>query len=242
MSILSSGGVELGRPQDEIAVTTDLIQPSTVGGILVALQQPRPDHPFKLGTENVIEDCPTLKALCEVFHAVSRGSLNLLRDISVIDLLPYTTEEDWNHMSDDEKQRIFELSQFAIGAKKPDVVLCAGKIRMPKSCWRVKGEMWKLESIGVGKVFPTNIPHIKLKDRYGSWINIRRVNGFHPSYALAHHPEYSPFRQLFFLVVVQACAFYSGTPLCDEEWMKELRLRCSCHPEYLSGERDLFRS
>jgi hypothetical protein len=37
------------------------------------------------------EDCATLRALEDVFFVVSRRNLALLRDISVIDLVPYTT-------------------------------------------------------------------------------------------------------------------------------------------------------
>ncbi|KAK4121208.1 hypothetical protein N657DRAFT_635807 [Parathielavia appendiculata] len=175
--------------------------------------QPRDDHSFESGVKAVIEDCATLRALEAVFFTMSGRRLDL-RDISVIDLLPYTMDNDWEDMANEEKARAFKAAQWAIGAKEPDVVLCAGKRFLPGKVRGLKDDMWKLESQGVGAI---------LLERYP----IRRVNGFHPSYAINYLPEHSCLRQLLFLVVAQTCAVYSKASWKEEAWMTALRNNCS---------------
>ncbi|KAL2134842.1 hypothetical protein VTI74DRAFT_10648 [Chaetomium olivicolor] len=227
ISILDARGRTLGRSGAERAVTADLAGPQSIGGIAVVLQQPRHDHPFQSGVRAVIEDCATLRALEDVFFVVSGRKLKLLRDISVIDLLPYTTNDEWEDMTNEEKARAFKAAQWAIGAKEPDVVLCAGKKFLPAKLRDLKDDMWKLESQGVGAVFPERYPYITVKNMDGSRIKIRRVNGFHPSYAMNYLPEHSCLRQLLFLVVVQTCTVYSKGVWKEEDWMTALRTNCS---------------
>jgi len=227
MSILDARGQRLGRSWAERAVTTEFAGPRSIGGIAVVLQQPRHDHPFESGARGVIEDCATLRALEEVFFVVSGRKLKLLRDISVVDLLPYTTNDNWEDMRDEEKASAFRAAQWALGAKEPDVVLCAGKKFLPEKFRALKDDMWKLESWGVGAVFPEKPQYITVKDEGRSRIKIRRVNGFHPSYAMNYLPEHSCLRQLLFLVVAQTCTVYSQASWKEEDWMKALRKNCS---------------
>ncbi len=138
----------------------------------------------------------------------------------------YTTDNDWDNMTDEEKGSAFKAAQWAIAAKEPDVVLCAGK-KLPKELRDLKGDMWKLESIGVGNVFSEKYPHVKVKNKHGGWTNIRRVNGFHPSHAVNYRSEHSCLRQLLFLVVAQTCAVYTKRLWEEEAWMTALRKNCS---------------
>ena len=200
ISILNARGRALARSKEEIAVTAELAGPGSTGGIAVILQQPRDNHPFQAGAKAVIHECDTLRALEEVFLVISGGKLALLHDISVIDLLPYTSNDDWTASA-------FRAAQWAIASKEPDVVLCAGKKPLPKNLWGLKGDMFRLESKGVGAVFD-EYPLTKIRNREGNWIKIRRVNGFHSSHALNYCPESSCLRQLLFLCVAEACAVY----------------------------------
>jgi hypothetical protein len=225
ISILDSRGRSLDRSQAERDVTAELAGPQSIGGIAVVLQQPRHDHPFDSGVRAVIEDCPTLSALEDVFSVVSGRKLKLLPDISVIDLLPYTTDRNWGDMNNEEKASAFKAAQWALGSKQPDVVLCAGKKYLPGEPGKLKNDLSKLESQGVGAVFPN--PYIMVKDKDGRRIKIRRVNGFHPSYAMNYLPEHSCLRQLFFLVVAQTCAVYGKASWKEEDWMTALRRDCS---------------
>jgi len=219
ISILNARGRALARSKEEIAVTADLASPGSTGGIAVILQQPRENHAFEAGAEAVIDECPTLRALEEVFFVVSGGKLALLHDISVIDLLPYTSND--KGMAD-----AFRAAQWAITAKEPDVVLCAGKKRLPKDLWDLKGDMFNLESKGVGAVFD-EYPFTNISNSEGNSIKIRRVNGFHPSHALNHCPESSCLRQLLFLCVAETCAVYRTGLWNEETWMPAFRKRCS---------------
>jgi hypothetical protein len=235
ISILDARGQRLGKPRAERAVTTEFAGPEAIGGIAVVLQQPRHNHPFESGARAVIEDCATLRTLEEVFSVVSGRKLKLLRDISVFDLLPYTTDDDWQHMNNEEKARAFKASQWAVSAKEPDVVLCVGRKFLPEKLRGLKDDMWKLESLGVGAVFPERYPYITVKDIDGSRIKIRRVNGFHPSYAMNYLPDHSSLRQLLILVVTQTCTVYSKASWKEEDWMKTLRRNCSTLSEDSRG-------
>lgn len=256
VSFLQTRGRELGRSKDEIKVTVEMAGPASPGGIAVILQQPR-DHPFERGTEAVIEDCETLAALRDIFAAVSCGTLNLRRDISVVDLLPYITEAEMNRMSDASIKNAFQATVQALCIKEPDVTLCAGRIRLLGNQGRRKGpaptverdsgngqasklerddrkgDTWKLESAGVGRTFD-KYPVVIFRDKNREIVRVRRVNGFHPSLAMNYHPVYSRLRQLLFLAVAQTCRVY-GRDWDEEAWMGSLRASCSDLSKRLGG-------
>jgi hypothetical protein len=126
VAILEARGHELNRNYHEITVTGELAAPTSTGGIAIALQQPR-DHPFEMGTGAVIEDCDTLAACRDLFNVSSCYTLDILKDISMIDLLSYITETEMHLMDDDRKKKAFHTSVQIFCGKNPDVLLCAGK-------------------------------------------------------------------------------------------------------------------
>jgi hypothetical protein len=212
-------GKEAGRPTDELAVTEEIAGPATMGGIVIVLQQPRENHPFRQGTVAVMNDCPTFVALDHVFDAASRGTINIRRDVSMIDLLPYTSAAAMQEMDIKALKKAFQTSVQAVCGKRPKVVLCAGKVRTEFD----KGEAKKLESIGVGKVHRYPITMVRGDD----WdTEILSVNGFHPSHAVNYRPELSCLRQLLLLVAAETCGTYRGD-WSDETWMNSLRDTCS---------------
>jgi hypothetical protein len=75
------------------------------------------------------------------------------------------------------------------------VVLCAGRKFLSGKLRDLKDDMWKLESQGVGVVFPAKYQYVTVKNMEGGRIKIRRVNGFHPSYCKNYLPEHSCLRQ-----------------------------------------------
>jgi hypothetical protein len=93
VSRIEARGRSLTRSRDEIPVTAELAGPAVKGGITIALQQPRHNHPFEKGLNAVIENCETLYALSNIFTAVSCGTLDIRTDITVVDLLPYVPED-----------------------------------------------------------------------------------------------------------------------------------------------------
>ena len=69
----------------EYLVTTQLLKPTKIGGVIALLQQPADKHPFKNGSNAVTNGCPTLRVLSEVEHMITgvRG------EMSILDSLPF---------------------------------------------------------------------------------------------------------------------------------------------------------
>ncbi|KAL7777386.1 hypothetical protein CFE70_007812 [Pyrenophora teres f. teres 0-1] len=205
ISRIKTLGESLGRSRKEIQVTTELAGPAVKGGIAITLQQPRGNHPFEEGIDNVIADCETLYALYEIFPMVSCGTLDIRSDISIIDLLPYISD-DITEIDDADLTKFFNESTQAICDKEPDVLLCAGKIWLPKpdKFNKIKGDARKLESIGFGRMFgqtPKLPVQAKIRGSNGSIVSINRVNGFHPSQVPP--PRYIPdYQELYYNTVI----------------------------------------
>ncbi|RYC65211.1 hypothetical protein CHU98_g983 [Xylaria longipes] len=234
LSILQQHGFRRSRRIDEINVTSQLAGPATTGGILVTLQQPRGNHPFEDGVEAVIQDCDTLSALDQLFLTASCGTLNVREHISLVDLLPFTPQRV-DTVPSEVLQDAFEASRLAICAKMPDVVLCAGRVWLPRDCenpgtgpadqekFDLKGELRKLEAAGVGR--PDIYDAVGLQGSGGELVAMSKINGFHPAYALTYHPEHTNLRQLLLLNVVKTCGVYRGD-WREDRWMDTLREEC----------------
>jgi hypothetical protein len=78
---------------DEFKVTMEFAGPMSSGGPLLLVLQPREDHPRSKGTTEVIEQCPTWWCLKEAVYVCSTGTLNLITDVSVLDLLPFLSKD-----------------------------------------------------------------------------------------------------------------------------------------------------
>ncbi|KAF3360442.1 hypothetical protein VdG1_01402 [Verticillium dahliae VDG1] len=231
-------GRALRRPREEIAVTAELAGPAYKGGIAVMLQQPRKTHPYDKGIDAVIEDCESLLALYEVFDVASRGSLDIRTNVSVVDLLPFVSASV-DSLSDAYLAESFKASTQVVCDKEPDVLLCAGKIWLPRAGKfdDRKGDAWKFESVGLGTQFGSTpkLP-ITARVRHGSkgLVAIPRVNGFHPSHAMNYLSHVSLLRQLQVLIGVETCGTLRGD-WEDEEWMGDIRKRCQNISQSLTG-------
>jgi hypothetical protein len=234
ISMLDTLGQQLGRSDDEIGVTLQLASPSMTGGVLVALQQPRSNHPFEKGIEGVINDCKTLAALNELFRVVSCGTFEIGTSVSVIDLLPYITKEQVESMDDGQLKDAFLSTVHIFGRKQPQILLCCGKIFLKQRAKDDrKGEARKFESQGLGTSFG-KWTNIRFRDETDNWVSTQRVNGFHPSYAMNYYPHISCFRQLQILTIAEACGMYRGE-WKEETWMKSLRDSCASRAKQLQG-------
>lgn len=235
---MKARGLSLNRPHIEIQVTTELAGPAVKGGIAVALQQPRHNHPFEEGLNAVIQDCETLSALDDVFSAVSCRSLSIRTNIAVVDLLPYIPE-DIESIDDTTLEESFRTSKHIMLDKEPSVLLCAGRIWLPDAGknYKLKGDARRLESLGVGQKFGLKYPvttRIRREEGRG-FVTINRVNGFHPSHAMNHHPNVSRLRQLQILIGAETCGILRGD-WEEKDWMGELRHRCQNVSGALSGK------
>jgi hypothetical protein len=236
-------GESLGRSHEEIEVTTELAGPPFKGGIAITLKQPRHNHPFEEGIDNVIADCGTLYALCEIFTAVSCRTLDIRNDTCIVDLLPYMSDKI-SKVNEADLEEYFNQSAQVICDMEPDVLLCAGKIW--PSTWgkfnNIKGDAVKLENIGLGQTFgrtPRFPVRAKIRGTDGSFVSIKRVNGFHPSYAINYRTHVSLLRQLLMMVCAETCGMFRGD-WENETWMTELRARCQELSRSLKGKFRTF--
>ena len=204
----------------EIDFTAWLARPNTDGGIIVLLERPANNHPYHLGRAITFSSCTTLIVLDQCFSFVSRGSITL-NNVSVIDSLPYTREKD--NINAQYKYDLRHQVFLILQAKRPQVTLCMWqeKEQLPLSIARFK-------SVGVGKTFSKSLIHL------GHHHRTRRINAFHPSYAVRYRSSESAFRQLLLLEVARACGELRGD-WREEEWMQELR----CHCRQKAREREL---
>ncbi|KAF2677932.1 hypothetical protein K458DRAFT_446679 [Lentithecium fluviatile CBS 122367] len=250
-SRIEARGRSLKRSREEIQVTTQLAGPAVKGGIAIALQQPRHNHPFEKGLDAVIENCETLNALCDIFTKVSCETLDIRTDITVVDLLPYVSE-DVAKIGNAKLRESFRASVQVICDKEPDVLLCAGRVWLPKvgKFDNRKGDAWKFESVGLGKTFgSTRKLPVTARVRHGErgFVSIRRVNGFHPSHAMNYHAHASVLRQLQILIGAETCGMLRGD-WEDKEWMDGLRRSCqnlsrplpASPPKYLPYYKELY--
>lgn len=124
------------RPQpvsaDEYKVTMTLARPFKRGGLLVLLQEPLWNHPWAEGVDAVISRCATLTMLREGIWVASSGKLSLIDHVSVIDrwpLLPRARHTELERTKPEKMRRLDRLVLQAIRTKKPDTILCMGKVR-----------------------------------------------------------------------------------------------------------------
>ncbi|KAH6954134.1 hypothetical protein DER45DRAFT_569915 [Fusarium avenaceum] len=230
VSRIEARGRFLGRGSDEIKTTVELAGPAVKGGIAITLQQPRHNHPFEKGIDAVIGDCESLYALYDVFRTVSCETLDIRADITIVDLLPYVSE-GVAKIRDDELEESFRASMQIICDKEPDVLLCAGKIPLPRvgKFDNIKGDAWKFESLRLGESFgstPKLPVTVRVRPPGGRGVvAISRVNGFHPSHAMNYHSHTSLLRQLQILIGAETCGILRDD-WEDEPWMAEMRHRC----------------
>jgi hypothetical protein len=239
VSRIKARGQSLNRSREEILVTAQIAAPALKGGIAIALQQPRHNHPFEKGLNIVVENCETHYALYDIFTAASCGTLDIRTNITVVDLLSYVSE-DVSKIDDANLRESFRAVQQIICDKEPDVLLCAGKIWLPKvgKFDDRKGDAWKLESTGVGVRFgstPKLPVTVKIRHEDGGFVAIRRVNGFHPSHAMNYHSHNSLLRQLQILIGAETCGTLRGD-WKEEEWMGEMRRHCQEISRSFSGK------
>ncbi|KAH7123592.1 hypothetical protein B0J11DRAFT_487829 [Dendryphion nanum] len=229
VSRIEARGSSLKRSRKEIQVTAQIAGPPVKGGIAITLLQPRDNHRFEEGLNSVIENCKTLNALDDIFFTASCGTLDIRTGITVVDLLPYVHEKI-EEIDDTTLRESFRVSVQAICDKEPEILLCAGRVWLPRA-GRFddrKGDAWRMESIGIGKRFGSTpkLPTMaRVRREKGGFAAINRVNGFHPSHAMNHNSHASLLRQLLILIAAETCGTLRGD-WEEKEWMNELRESC----------------
>lgn len=213
-SVISRSGDPI--TQDEIDVTAGLAGPPQIGGVCFLLQQPAQHHPYHLGERLVSEYSPTLRAISEVWRVVTMGSGKPV----ILDRLPFIRPKD--NTTATFHAKLQRRSMKILQEKQPDVILCMWQRRRgSKGAADEDVALFeRFESLGIGRTF--NLSDTELLPG----VSVKRVNAFHPSYAVNYNPHLSCFRQLLILEVAQAWG-RSKNQWVEQEWMGELRQDCS---------------
>ncbi|KAL4877423.1 hypothetical protein BJY04DRAFT_128866 [Aspergillus karnatakaensis] len=203
----------------------ELAKPGTTGGVLVALLQPYSKQAFDKGFVADLKDCATTDSVRDLIQTATGGRMDI-DDVSVFDTLPYCADGTGDANTLLLAQNVF---QEMVEAKKPDVVL---------SCYRVPADnrnaiVRELSSRGVGRVHD----ELEFVLRGGS---TKRINAFHPSYAVNYHRTYSCFRRLLLVEFVQAFTHCLGAGI-EESWIWELRQDCAKVVRNLSKEQTNYK-
>jgi hypothetical protein len=134
-------------PDEEIDGTRQLAGPFSRGGLLILLIEPREHHPWQAGIHRVILQCLTLRALEEGVRIGSNEALSLIDDVSVLDLRPFIWSGLRNRLQEDQLIQLYGLVFEAIRAKRPDTILCMGKVSFSPYFERIES----LTAIGAKK-------------------------------------------------------------------------------------------
>lgn len=202
----------------------ELAGPGTKGGVLISLLQPPRNQTFENGFTADLCSCRTTNAIKDLIRVGSNENMTI-DDVSTFDTLPYSPEGS-------DESALIEQAEHAfcdmVKAKKPDVVLCCYQGDSNNDFIRSLG------SLGVGKVF--RAPDLRI----AADCITKRVNAFHPSYAINYQRTYSCFRRLLLLEFVKAFSHSVGE-WKDEEWMVDLRSHCETLARNLYRESNLSR-
>ncbi|KAG5923544.1 hypothetical protein E4U42_004930 [Claviceps africana] len=145
----------------EKEITKQLASPFTTGGLLVLLLQPRSDHRWDEGLDDVIKCCPSLALVDEELQLCGT---DLRNDVSLVDIWACLPKEITTSHEFKTGDSFRQLVVAAIRAKKPDCILCMG---MDPLKALKEDSRWHKES-----------------ETRGQWCGIPVVDTFHPSFVL----------------------------------------------------------
>lgn len=183
----------------EISVTKSFAGPFTSGGLLVVLLEPLHDHRWREGAHVVISDCPSLSALDEGLQVTSNGTLSIMHCASLLDLRPFICQLQNSRLADREREKLYDLVIKAIEAKKPDVILCMGKVRVAVSY-----------VLMVTSAYSTKEPKNTLLERQAQFSDEFRkhaewVYAMHPSHSVNYNSDDIELRTQLLNSIAEAC-------------------------------------
>ncbi|KAJ5901443.1 hypothetical protein N7495_001971 [Penicillium taxi] len=208
-----------------------MARPKSKGGVSIVLLQPHSKQDNSNGFLADRRDCKTLEALSDLITAVSNAKLGF-DDISVFDAIPLLDETAQGPNISISTRIEDAHSVFAdmVKAKRPEIVLCCFQTETHNTLAR------QLCSRGVGKSFNDDMTTPKPIE---PGLCLRRVNAFHPSYAVNRYPIFCSFKQLLVLEFTKAFAL-SRHKWTEKPWMVSLRDECHCMARNTSDGKSHF--
>jgi hypothetical protein len=113
-----------------------LALPTESSNVMILLQDPRDNHPWSDGVDEVINTCKTLEYLRSAFGKCTSGELNLLKNVSILDVRPMLPKKDWEQLTPRQRDGVQILLADAIKAWLDEykVVLYMGKVSDDHVC------------------------------------------------------------------------------------------------------------
>lgn len=115
----------------EETVMKELSAPFSPGRLLVLLERPLATHPWEKGAPQVTSSCPTFELLQQGIRLASNGLIRFLDDVSSLDRWPMHDKARSSKLTTENGCELDRLVLEAITAKRPDVILCMGKVSLP---------------------------------------------------------------------------------------------------------------
>lgn len=171
-------GRELGRPEDEIKQVCSLA--SGPSDLIIILERPHEKQKYNVAFNQLIRECPTLKAVDELIRFSSKGARSI-HTVTVLDAFPFTPDR----RDLETAKHCHELIEKILRLKKPSVVVC---------CWTGQCEnafVSQFKSRGVG-TWP--LQHTKK-----IWTSSTAfVRSFHPS-TVVNFRKRSPYSRMLLI-------------------------------------------
>lgn len=191
---------------DERKIARTLAGPFTQGGLLVLLQEPRANHPWAQGVDWVISDCASLAILREGLQTVSSGELSITTNVSVIDRWPFLHQKlhsDLDKTAPEDMATLDSMVFNAIRAKKPDVILCMGKVRATIV------ELYWVTWLTLAPKFPKEFLEPRLINLVSTpGTTVRVVYAMHPSHSANYKKDCRPRRDDLYIAIQTAYSLF----------------------------------
>ena len=211
IKILRDHGKDISARQTMIDFYAELAKPDTIGGVVVILERPSSAEQTRYGGgyHSVVSRTKTLNEVARLIILVTNGALTI-HDVTILDAFPLQPYDDFDEGEPNESSK---LLYKLLSAKQPDLVI---------SCFKAgdhQGFIRILQHPGVGS--ESNSRYLPLKVG-GIQHEFKKIDAFHPSFAISYHADESCFIQLLELQFAKGFGEWCGT-WGEASWMDELR-------------------
>jgi len=225
IKILRDHGKDISASQTMVDFYAELAKPATTGGVVVILERPSSAEQTRYGGgyHTVVSKTKTLKEVARLIKLVTNGALTI-HDVTILDAFPLQPYDDFDK---GEPKKSSKLLHKLLSAKQPDLVISCFKAGQHQGFIRI------LQHPGVGsrsnnRCFPIEVG--KMRHEF------RKIDAFHPSFAISYHADEDCFIQLLELQFAKGFGEWCGT-WQEASWMDELRDKARSRRMELHGER-----
>ena len=224
IQILREHGNVISASQTMVDFYAELAKPDITGGVVVILERPSSAEQIRYGGgyRSVLSRTKTLKEVARLISQVTNGALTI-DDVTILDAFPL---QPYHNFDEGDPKKSSKLLDKLLAAKRPDLVL---------SCFRAgahQGVIRVIQHPGVGsesnnRYYPVKVDRMRHE--------FKKIDAFHPSFAISYHADEDCFIQLLELQFAKAFGEWSGT-WQEASWMDELRGKARARKAEMDGE------